>query len=309
MSAIGQTGTVPASPSATPEVTPPSTGQAAQPGTEQETQTPRATGFWGRFPTVPEDQRAALEPHLKTVQGYITRLEQAYVAPFKGYNPQQVAGVAQFAKAFDTQPLNTFLALAEDLQKRGIIHEDLDLQMLAAVVNGQDIPDDEVGGAPGEQLPVDDGQGDPWESAPPWAQEIRGWREQQEQQQQEQQRTVQEQKEDAVLDAQLKSIKSQLANAGFPKEYLEREGLEKDLIARFIVHGGSMQNVLKEMVELRTTLLQGLVKEDEPVDLRNGVPGNGRSATQRRADRNKGDSFAQASAAAEQHLRSANRNQ
>jgi hypothetical protein len=132
MSAIGQPSNTPA-PSGQPATPPPSTGQAAPTPQEQGQQTQqRESGFWGRFPTVPEDQRAALEPHLKQVQGYVTRLEQTYVAPFKGYTPQQVQGLAQFAKAFDTNPLQTFLGIAAQLQQAGTIHEDLDLEALAA---------------------------------------------------------------------------------------------------------------------------------------------------------------------------------
>src|SRR6266576_2109896 len=41
-------------------------------------------GFnWGLFPDVPEEQRSLLEPHLRNVQGYITK-SQMETAPYKG---------------------------------------------------------------------------------------------------------------------------------------------------------------------------------------------------------------------------------
>lgn len=302
MSAIGQTGTVAATPSATPEGAPTSTGQAPQP-TEQGQQ--QNNGFWGRFPTVPEEQRAALEPHLKSVQAYVTRLEQS-MAPFKGYTPQQAQGLANFAKAFDANPLQVFVAIAQDLQTKGVIHADLDLDALRAVIQGQEY-------TPVDDEPTSPGPGngaDPWADAPPWAHEMRSWKEAQEQQTQEQQRAVQEQREDAVLDSQIATIKGKLKADGWPKEYLDNPGLEKDLIARFLVHQGSSERVLGELSTLRTSLLQGLVKpeDDNSVELNNGVPRVG-TATSRRAKQRPGDSFAQASAGAEQHLRAALRSQ
>lgn len=305
MSATGQN---PTAPSGTPETPPPSTGQATQrseQGRQQRQQAHEATerpdGFWGRFPTVPEDQRSVLEPHLKSVQAYVTRLEQT-TAPIRElrYTPQQVQGLAQFAKAFDANPLQTFLTMAQQLQRQGVIHDDLDLEVLAAVVQGQEPPDS------GEEY--DDGTGDPWETAPPWAQEIRSKFQTQEQREQETARAQQEAREDQVLNNEVKVIKNALKADGWPEEYLNNEGLERDLIARFIVHNGSRESVLNELKNLRTSLLQGIVKPDgEPVELSRGVPG-GASATSRRARQRPGDSFAQASAGAEQHLRAALRN-
>jgi hypothetical protein len=241
MSAFGQTGTRSPAPSAAPVSEPSSTEQATGNGTEQgQEQTQTQDGFWGRFPTVPEDQREALEPHLKSVQAYVTRLEQTYKAPFQGYTPQQVQGLAKFAQAFDSNPLGSFVAIAADLQKRGVIHEDLDIRALAAVIQGQEPPDDEEV-APVAPVATQTEGNDPWADAPPWAQEMRSWRQEQEQQQQEQQRAQQEQREDAVLNSQVTSIKATLKAENWPKEYLENPDLEKDLIARFIVHGGSRE--------------------------------------------------------------------
>jgi hypothetical protein len=299
MSAIGQPSNTPA-PSGQPATPPPSTGQAAPTPQEQGQQTQqRESGFWGRFPTVPEDQRAALEPHLKQVQGYVTRLEQTYVAPFKGYTPQQVQGLAQFAKAFDTNPLQTFLGIAAQLQQAGTIHEDLDLEALAAVVQGQDPPD-----LDDPNIPVDDGQGDPWESAPAWALELRAQQQAQEQQQQQTARTQAEARENAVLDHSVKSIRTKLTEAGFPEGAVS----DKDIIARFIVHNGKAEAVLNDLSQLRTTLLQGAIPNppDDTVDLPHGVPRTGRSSLQQRAKGSK-DPFAKASAAAEQFVATSNR--
>jgi hypothetical protein len=307
MSAIGQTGTRSATPSAPTDGTPPSTGQADGTPPEQEQQSQprqRADGFWGRFPTVPEDQREALEPHLKTVQGYVTKLEQQ-LAPFRGYTPQQVQGLAKFAKSFDANPLQSFLAIAQQLQARGVIHEDLDLELLSAVAQGQEIQDDVGNAPPDTEVPGEEA----WRDAPPWALELRAKQQREEQERTEQARANRERQEDAVLDHQLSQAKAKLKAAGFPDEYLNNEGLEKDLVARFLVHGGKLESVVQELSGLRTTLLQGAVRpnNDQSVDLPRGVPPSGRTASQRRASQRPGDSFAQASAAAEQHMRSAMR--
>lgn len=301
MSAIGQTGTVSATPSGPAEGQPPSTGQATPTTPEQGDQQPKPSGFWGRFPTVPEDQRAVLEPHLKTVQGYITRLEQNYMAPFKGYTPQQVQGLAQFAKAFDANPLQTFLTIAHQLQSNGVIHADLDLEILAAVASGREIPEEPMS----NEEPVDDGATDPWEDAPPWALEIRAREQAREQEQQQQAQANRERQENAVLDSQVALIQTKLKESGFPENAISK----KDLIARFIVHGGKTEAVLNDLQTLRTGLLQGAIPKpnNETVDLPNGVPGNGRTATQRAAKRDQSDPFKQASVAAEQMLRSSNR--
>ena len=294
MAAIGQPSgnPAPSSPSTPPAVTPPSTGQAQQPVVEQGQ--PKPNGFWGRFPTVPEDQRAALEPHLKTVQGYVTRLEQTYVAPFRGYTPQQVQGLAQFAKAFDANPLQTFLNIAGQLQQRGTIHEDLDLEALAAVVQGQELPD-----------PGNDGDlGDDWETAPPWAQELRAQQQAQQQLQEQQSRSQSEARENAILDHAINGIKTKLTEAGFPQDKIS----DKDITARFIVHNGSAEAVFQELTGLRTALLQGALPNDQDntVDLPNGVPSSGRSSLQQRA-RKSSDPFAKASGAAEQFVRQSNK--
>lgn len=303
MTAFGQPTPAPA-PSVPPATAPPSTRQGEpqpqQQAQQQQSQQQRGNeGFWGRFPTVPEDQRQALEPHLKTVQGYVTRMEQGYVAPWRGYTPQQVQGFAQFAKAFDANPLQSFLSLAETLQTAGVIHNDLDLQALAAVVAGQELPDE---GNPEPPAATPDGT-DPWADAPPWAMEIKARQEAEDQQRQEQARTTQEQRENAVLDHQLQAVKEKLVAAGFPEDAIPDD---KDLIARFIVHNGSVEEVLQTLTGLRTKFLQGaVIPRDETVDLPRGVPPtDGRVRREKAAAaKQRRDPIGAASAGAEQFLR------
>jgi hypothetical protein len=298
MSAIGQTGTVAPTPSGDATGTPPGTGQAATPPeqAQQQQQQQRPNGFWGRFPNVPEDQRAVLEPHLKEVQRYVTRMEQQYVAPFKGYTPQQVQGLANFAKNFDANPLQVFLNMAQQLQQTGIIHDNLDLESLALIATGQDLPDDVAGAS-------NSNENDPWADAPPWALQIKARQDAEEQQRQESQRAEAERRENAVLDHSIKTLREKMVSAGFPEE-LANGWDERDLVARFITHNGSVEGVLKTLNDVRAAILKGAVQpnENDPT-LPNGVPPTSRTPLQRRAAGRKGDPFAQASAAAEQQLR------
>lgn len=299
-------------PSGTETAPPPSTGPSNTPPSEQE---PTDSGFWGRFPNVPEDQRAALEPHLKAVQGYVTRMEQAYVAPWKGYTPAQVQGFANFARNFDAQPLQSFLGLAQHLQQSGVIHDDLDLEALAAVVQGQDPPDPAAGGDPNDLnagvQPVDD-----WETAPQWAKDLKAREDAREQQEQQRQRAQQEAREDAVLDGQLKLIKDNLKKSGFPAQLVDSKDFDKELTARLITHGGVMEAVINSLSGMRTALLQGAIPNNGngngngEVTLPRGVPpGAHDTATGRRARQRPSDSFAKASAGAEQFIIKSNRAQ
>src|SRR4051794_27036558 len=85
------------------------TGQGA--GEQEST----ADSLWGFFPDVPVEQREVLAPHLKNIQGHVTRLEQQ-LAPYKpfvnaGYTPEMVNGLASFATSFDRDPLQAWIEL------------------------------------------------------------------------------------------------------------------------------------------------------------------------------------------------------
>jgi len=99
-------------------------------------------GFnWEMFPTVPEEQRSLLEPHIRGVQGHVTKLEQQY-APYKsvidsGLKPEEVQGLIALNQAFDKDPVNTWLQLAANMQKQGALSDDLDLDAVKLVLEGK----------------------------------------------------------------------------------------------------------------------------------------------------------------------------
>jgi hypothetical protein len=278
MSAIGQPTPAPGTPPPAPTApAPTSTGEAARQG---------ADGFWGNFPNVPEDARTALEPHLKDVQAHVTRLEQK-AAPFKDYTPEQVQGLKSFADQFDANPMQMFLAIANDLQQRGVLHQELDLEALAAVARGED-PD--AGTEPVEP------EGNPAmpENLPPWAQALVQEVQELRQGRETEQRTQQERREDAALAHQLNSIKTSLKESGFDENLLTDERV----LGLLIAHNGNPQAVIKSEMDHRTALLKGVVKPtDEPKPVRQERVPSGSKPKQRG-----GDSFGKASSAAEQYL-------
>jgi hypothetical protein len=296
MAAPGQPPPPPTPPAATAPEGAPGSVPEQQPGQGQE-------GFWGRFPTVPEEMRGQLEPHLKQVQAHVTRLEQQ-LAPFKGMSPQAVTGLASFAKQFDANPAGMFLRLAADLQKRGVIHENLDIEALQAVMQGQD-PDE------GEELDVGDNVGgeengnDPWANAPPWALELQQQLEAQKEKEATQQRRQQEQVEDRALQATISKMRAAMKEAGYPEEYLT----EQRLNAQLLTHMGNATAAVQDAVDARNTMLKGVVKpspSDEEPNMPRGVPKHGKTRDPSDAMKRR-DPIKAAGSGAEQYLRTAAR--
>jgi hypothetical protein len=233
-----------------------------------------------------------LEPHLKEVQGHVTRLEQQ-LAPFRGMTPQQVKGLATFARQFDANPLGMWLAMAADLQKRGTIHADLDIEDLHLAATGK--PPAEGGADVVEE-------GDPWAGAPAWALELRERQDRYDQKDQANQRQAQERAEDAALNAQLKSMKTKLKEGGWDEKVLT----DSFLIGHLLAHGGNAAAALQDLSGVRTGLLKGVVQpnDDSEVTMPRGAPPTRRTRSVSEAER-KRDPIKAAGAAAEQFLRRA----
>src|SRR5450755_3374899 len=152
--------------------TPPAAGQAApatpaaQPAAAGQGQAGQAQqpggGFnWGLFPDVPEGQRELLQPHLTNVLGHVTKMEQQY-APYKGITeavpPDQVQNVLQFLQNYSTDPVATWMGLAQSLQEDGAIsNPDFSVEQLQNMIQG---PPAEAAQMPGQ------------EEMPPWAQQM-----------------------------------------------------------------------------------------------------------------------------------------
>lgn len=236
---------------------------------------PSTGGFnWGLFPDVAEEVRPQLEPHLRNVQGHVTRMEQQLAAykPFTdiGYTPEQVQGIAQFSQAYNQNPVGAAIGLLAQMQSEGLISDDLDLDAVVAIATGQQPP---------EPPEVPQAQG-----LPP---EIQAYMQQQAetiarlesqvgqlnngfQQQTQSQQAAQQQ---AFLTQQLGNMRETLKGEGYPEDAMTDENLKSAIV----VARGNVQQAVQNLLAQRSALLQGFVKtnqENRPGSLQtpNGVP-------------------------------------
>lgn len=251
--------------------------------------------FWGMFPNVPEEHRPLLEPHIKTMQGHVTQLEQQ-LSPLKpvfdqGFTPDQIVGLAQFSQAFDQDPKGTWLAITRDLQQNGLIHEDLDVDALQVIADGGDVPDE-----PEEpQDPEAGAQGE--EEIPGWAQELQQKIAEREEREQQAEVARQTQAQDRLLAKQMEKARSELKEAGFDETLVT----DKRLIGSIVANGGDTAAAIKDLTDLRSGLLKNVVESRETttgreLELENGAP----PTKSRRTPR---DAFEGARGGAEQFLK------
>jgi hypothetical protein len=278
---------------ATPPAPAQSTPQPGAPGQGQD----QGNGFRQTyFPNVPDEQWSIIEPHISGVNRHVTQLEQRY-APFRGYTPEAIQGLAGFVQAFDQDPANQWVALARTLQQNGHL-TDLDVDYLADLVAGK-VTDE--GAEPGQNGPGDNGGLPPEVIQQLQAMQARidelegGFTQQQQAQRQ--------RMEDAALNHQMTHIKTELKNAGFTDEQLD----DRALLGQYIAHRGNAAAVVQTLSNMRTTMLNGYVQDatqrtskDRDLDTSGGVPkGTGQSRQSRT-----GRSFlSEASAGAEQFLK------
>lgn len=236
---------------------------------------PGTGGFnWGLFPDVEEAVRPQLEPHLRNVQGHVTRMEQQ-LAPFKpftdaGYTPEQVQGIAEFTSAYNQNPVGAAIGLLAQMQSEGLISDDLDLDAVVAIATGQQAP---------EPIEVPQAQG--------LAPEVQTYMQQQAetiarlenqigqltngfQNQQSQQQAAQQQ---ALLNQQLGNMRETLKGEGYPEQAMTDEALKSAIV----VARGNVQQAVQNLLTQRNALLKGFVKtnqETQPGSLQmpNGVP-------------------------------------
>lgn len=244
------------------------------------------------FPNVPDEQWGLIEPHVTNINRHVTQLQQRY-APFNGYTPEAVQGLANFAQAFDADPVGQWVGMARMLQQRGVLDPDLDIDHLESLLN-----DEEPGGPEGgAQMPQVEG-------LPPEVQELIGGLHQTVQQLQQRldsqdQRTTQR-TQDAALQRNLTWMREQLKGTGIDEKLLT----EERLLASFIAHRGNAQSAVKDLSDFRSGMLQGYVEQGQqrqrqPLQTKNGIPQSGKRPTGGRRGMFGGD----VSAAAEQYLR------
>lgn len=254
-------------------------------------------GFnWGLFPDVPEAQRALLEPHLKNVQGHVTKLEQQY-APYKGLIDQgmdadTVQGILQLNEAFDKNPMGTWVQMGREMQQQGLLNGDLDMEAVVAILEGKEVEEPQPQGGQG-------GQGAEGEEIPPWAQQLTQRLDERDQRDQQMQQTQQQQQQDAELQTAMDGMRSQLKEAGLSDEQIE--GI--NLVGPIIANNGDPDAALREILGFWESSRRGLTDNangngnGSELEAPKGAPPSGKESQSR-----KNPEFADARAAAKQFL-------
>lgn len=256
-------------------------------------------GFnWDLFPDVPEAQRSLLEPHLKGVQGHVTKLEQRY-APYKslidgGVKAEDLQGLIQLDEAFNRDPIGTWLMLAQNMQKEGTLSGDLDLETVKAILNGETVEGEDEGGEGGGEE----------EEIPAWAQELINRMDAQERTASEKDQKAQAEQRQQQLDKTVEGMKSQLKEAGYEEDQIDDELL----VGAIIAHKGDADKALASLVGLRDGALKGLTNGRNGSDDGDGDSGptmpKGAPKAPKREPRGAGAAFSEARQGARQFLES-----
>ena len=229
-----------------------------------------AGGFnWGMFPDVPEEQRALLEPHLRDVQAHVTRLEQAH-APYKdlelpqGVDPQELPVLLNFNDQLNKDPVGTWLALAENMQKNGVLPEDLDLEAVAAAANGQEY---EGGGEPTEG-------GEPVEGESPEIAELRAQVEAEREARIAGETERQERIQNQLFQNALGKMRTALTEAGVNEETMPDDRL---LASAIITNQGDVEAATQMLLGFRDSQIKGFTQgktkgPSEEVTMPKGAP-------------------------------------
>lgn len=251
-------------------------------------------GFWNLFPSVPEDQRPMLEPHIRGMQQYITQLQGQY-APYKGIadagaSAEDLQALHQFGQRLASNPVDTAMELLSSLQNNGTISQDLDLEMVKAVASGTAPPES------GDILESGEGVGD---EMPEWAMTMQQQMAQMGQYFQTQEANRQKAAQDAALNTTLKQATDELQKAQVDlSEYLpEGTDVNRWLTGLLVTNNMDVNAVVQTITGFRDAATKGLMQEaddSQPGDLElpNGVPAG------RRQPSRTGDSFKDANAGA-----------
>lgn len=246
---------------------------------------------WGLFPDVPEAQREIMEPHLRGVQGHVTKIEQQY-APYKGLvdavSPEQVTNLVGFLNAYNTDPVATAMGMIQELQQNGKLPANTvetlqQLQQGAAPPAGQ--------------------QAQPGQEQDPMAQQLAQLQsrlDQQDAQRQQAQQAEQQAQQEAAnaeaLQTAKTNIRGTLTTAGI------EEGLVTDemIVSAIIAHNGDEQGAANMLTAMRDNFLGAFAKQNgggvKPPNVQGNLP------QPQKAGGRKGDPFADAKTGARQLL-------
>jgi DNA-binding transcriptional MerR regulator len=222
----------------------------------------------------------------------VTRLEQQY-APYKGLTeqvtPDQVQNLLTFLNNYSTDPVATWLGLAQSLQEEGLIENpDFSVEQIQGLLAAQ-----------GQQPEMDMGE------VPMWAQQM--MQDQQgvmqyinQQQEAETQRTAAEEsrQQEALLTEAKGTIRENLKASGIPEELVSDE----QIVAALIVHKGDISTAAQSFTGLRDGFLKDFTTANangsRAPTIRGGTPQAPKEGLRPRT----GDAFREASVGAQQFL-------
>lgn len=252
-------------------------------------------GFnWGNFPDVPEEQRALLEPHLKNVQGHVTKLEEQY-APFKqlpqGMTPETLQGYSQLDQEFAKDPIGTWVRMGQTMQESGDLSDELDFEALQSILNGEEDKPSDATAEPGT-----DGEQDidpRLAAALEKIDQLEGRFSQEDQ-------AKQQAEQDKLLDENLSGMRTKLTEAGIDAELLTDELL----IGQLMATRGDADKATQTISGFREGSLKGFTekarqeKTGKDLKLPNGTP--------KAPEKSRGDSWGDAKAGAKHMLETLN---
>jgi hypothetical protein len=246
---------------------------------------------WGLFPNVPENQRELLQPHLTNVLGHVTRMEQQY-APYKGLmdqvTPDQVQNLLTFLNNYSTDPVATWLGLAQSLQEEGLIQSpQFSVDAIQAMMSAQGPEMAEMGDVPSwaQQMMTDQ-------------QSVMQYIQQQQSAEQERAAAEEGRQQEALLTEAKGTIRENLKASGIPDELVSDE----QIVAALIVHKGDISMAAQSFTGMRDGFLKDFTTANANGSRAPTVRGETPQAPKTGLRGRQGDAFRDASIGAQQFL-------
>jgi len=219
------------------------------------------------FPDVPEEQRALLEPHLKKVQGHVTKLEQSH-APFKafsdaGIDSNSAAGLIQLSQSFSRDPMGTWVAMGRQMQQEGTLPDSLDIDAAESILKGEDL---------NEEAPAGEGA-EGADELNPQLKEVLTWKQEEEARRQQEEQTQVQQRQAQALKGAEDGITAQLKEAGLTDQELENVNITGALITAQGDPDKALQSIIAFWEAAKGRLAKPTDKDDDTeLEMPNGAP-------------------------------------
>jgi hypothetical protein len=262
-------------------------GQGAQQGSPTAGSNGDGQFNWGLFPDVPVEARELVQPHLKTVQGHVTRMEQEN-APYQSLRsivqPDQVENLVGFLNQYNADPVATTIGLVQQGLQDGTITAE-QIQQLA----GQSGTPAAPSGAQPEA-----GQ----EEVPQWAQQLQQRLEAQEVKETQEAQARQEAELTQVMEQAKTNIRAQLTQGGIEESVVTDEMI----VAAVLANNGDEQAAANSFIALRQAFLGAFTQNKTTPGKQPVVNGEVPKTPKGRGGR-RGDGFDSARTGALQHLK------